>query len=69
MLLDSGLAWIDRQQVTAYLETANEENLPFFRRHGFEVGCELAVPMGGPRLWQLWRGPSGRLPTTSGRDT
>ena len=69
MLLDSALAWIDPHPVPVYLETANGENLPFCRRHGFEVERELAVPMGGPRLWQLWRTPSGRLATPSGRGT
>lgn len=43
----------------AYLETETEANVPFYRRHGFEVVEEIDVPRGGPHLWLMWRDPPG----------
>ncbi|MDP9828103.1 GNAT family N-acetyltransferase [Kineosporia succinea] len=37
-----------------YLESSNERNLSFYRRHGFEVTGDLAVRSGPPQ-WTLWR--------------
>jgi len=40
----------------AYLETANEQNLGFYRSLGFEVTEEWSVPDDGPRFWSMsWR--------------
>jgi hypothetical protein len=41
----------------AYLETATEENVGFYARHGFEVQRRLDLPGGAPPLWLLWRTP------------
>ena len=49
-----GLARADADGVPAYLETANEGNLPFYRGLGFEVTQEWRVPR-GPRHWSLLR--------------
>jgi ribosomal protein S18 acetylase RimI-like enzyme len=58
-LLQAGLRAIDRACGATYLETASERNLALYRRHGFVVTGEARLPFDGPRLWFLWREPSG----------
>ena len=53
-LLQPVLARCDEEGVPAFLESSKEANIPFYRRHGFEVTSELTVP-GGPTLWLMWR--------------
>ena len=45
----------DAESVPAYLETQREVNVPFYRRHGFEVQRTLQLSGGGPLLWLMWR--------------
>jgi GNAT superfamily N-acetyltransferase len=46
----------DAEGIPAYLESSKERNVPFYRRHGFEVTEELRLP-GAPALWLMWREP------------
>jgi len=46
----------DAEGLPAYLESSKERNVPFYRRHGFEVVDELHVA-GAPPLWLMWREP------------
>jgi ribosomal protein S18 acetylase RimI-like enzyme len=51
------LAICDEQGLPAHLESSNERNLSFYRRHGFEVLSEIAVVEGGPILRPMRREP------------
>ncbi len=53
-LLEAGLALADHEGVGAYLESSNERNLVFYRRHGFEIQNEVTFDT-GVRMWMMWR--------------
>jgi GNAT superfamily N-acetyltransferase len=56
-LLAPMLERCDREGVPAYLESSKARNVPFYERHGFRVTGEVTMPLGGPRLWLMWREP------------
>lgn len=56
-LLQPMLQRTDTERLPCYLETAKERNLAFYRRHGFEVVHDGAMPGGGPRFWGMRRDP------------
>jgi GNAT superfamily N-acetyltransferase len=45
----------DADGLPAYLETQKESNVPFYRRHGFEVIGTKQLSNGAPNLWLMWR--------------
>eukprot|EP00178_Gracilaria_changii_P000598 TRINITY_DN1074_c0_g1_i1.p1 TRINITY_DN1074_c0_g1~~TRINITY_DN1074_c0_g1_i1.p1 ORF type:complete len:264 (+),score=39.43 TRINITY_DN1074_c0_g1_i1:67-858(+) len=48
----------DEHQLAAYLESSNERNLTFYRRHGFKVLHEIeGLPSDFPQMYALWRDP------------
>jgi GNAT superfamily N-acetyltransferase len=49
----------DRDGLPAYLESSKESNIPFYKRHGFELTDEVSVPDGSVKLWLMWREPLG----------
>lgn len=55
-LLAPVLRQADAEGVRAYLESSKPENLPFYRRHGFEVTREVRLA-DGPPIWAMWRDP------------
>ena len=55
-LLAPMLARCDAEGTPAYLETAKDSNLHFYRRHGFEVTEEVVTHL-GPKVWLMWREP------------
>jgi ribosomal protein S18 acetylase RimI-like enzyme len=59
-LLAPMLERCDAEGLPAYLESSKERNVPFYRRHGFEVREEIQFGPGGPPLWPMWRAPRPR---------
>lgn len=55
-LIQPVLERCDTDGTPAYLESSKESNIPFYRRHGFEVTGEVNVK-NGPTLWPMWRDP------------
>ena len=56
-LLRPVLEHCDAEGLPCYLESSKERNLPFYRRHGFEVVEEVPLPDNGPSIWTMWREP------------
>jgi GNAT superfamily N-acetyltransferase len=46
----------DREGIGAYLESSKDRNVPYYRRHGFDVVEEIQLPK-GPPIWTMWRDP------------
>jgi hypothetical protein len=55
--LQQVLTSCDEEGVPAYLESSKEQNVPYYRHHGFEVTGAFDVAPDGPRLWGMWREP------------
>jgi ribosomal protein S18 acetylase RimI-like enzyme len=51
----AGLERVVGSGLPAYLETATERNLGFYRAIGFEVMGDWQVAKDGPRFWSMWR--------------
>jgi hypothetical protein len=51
------LSHCDREGMPCYLESSKERNVPFYRRHGFEVVQEVPLGAEGPSIWTMWREP------------
>ncbi|MFV0317451.1 MAG: GNAT family N-acetyltransferase [Microthrixaceae bacterium] len=48
----------DAEGVGCYLESSKEQNVPWYRRAGFEVTATHDLgKSSGPRLWLMWRDP------------
>ena len=55
-LLAPVLERCDAEGVPAYLESSKERNIPFYRRHGFEVTSTI-THRDAPPVWGMWREP------------
>jgi ribosomal protein S18 acetylase RimI-like enzyme len=56
-LLQPVLARADAEGLWCYLETEKEKNVPFYRKHGFEVAAEGDLAGDGPHFWTMRRKP------------
>lgn len=61
-LLRDGLARVDEARQPAYLESSVPSNVDIYRRYGFRVIGEIALPDHGPSLTAMWRDPSDVSP-------
>lgn len=57
-LMERVLARCDAEATTAACETASEDNVAFYRRHGFEVSTSRPLSVNGPTSWSLIREPT-----------
>jgi ribosomal protein S18 acetylase RimI-like enzyme len=55
MLVEHGLAHVEREGVGVYLETQKEDNLPYYRRFGFELKATVHPIKDGPTYYTMWR--------------
>ncbi len=53
------LAECDRMGLLAHLESSNPRNIPFYRRHGFEVTDEFRLGGDGALMTMMSRPPAG----------
>ena len=56
-LLAPVLTECDASRVGAFLVASSPDNVPFYRRHGFEVTETHQIPE-GPPLFSMWRDPA-----------
>lgn len=56
-LMEAALKIVDEAGAPAYLESSKFENVPFYRRYGFEIIEELVPAPNAPSLWLMWREP------------
>jgi len=54
-LIKAKLDVLDQADTPAFLETATERNVAFYRRHGFDVLSEYRAEGNAPRIWAMWR--------------
>lgn len=47
----------DTEGVPCYVESADERNHSFYKRHGFKIVNHGEVPKGGPQVWVMVREP------------
>jgi ribosomal protein S18 acetylase RimI-like enzyme len=57
LLVRSGLDRADEVGLPVYLDTSSAENVPYYRRFGFDVLVEFDFPLGGPHAWGMLRRP------------
>lgn len=61
MLLGHTLAECDRDAAAACLEASNPRSVPFYERHGFQLGGEIQVG-DSPTLFAMVRAPRRNIP-------
>jgi GNAT superfamily N-acetyltransferase len=59
-LIQPVLTRADAEGVPCYVESADERNHSFYKRHGFQIVRQSQVPQGAPMVWIFVREPSVR---------
>jgi GNAT superfamily N-acetyltransferase len=57
LLIDRTLDVLDREGLSAYLETDKESNLAWYARRRFELRDTVHPTDDGPPVWTMWRSP------------
>jgi ribosomal protein S18 acetylase RimI-like enzyme len=57
ILIQPILARSDEEGIPCYVESANERNLNFYKKHDFNIVNQGQVPGGGPLVWIMVREP------------
>jgi GNAT superfamily N-acetyltransferase len=57
VLVELGVGFARRDEVSAFLETARPGNVGYYERLGFRVVADEHAPGGGPRLWFMRSDP------------
>jgi GNAT superfamily N-acetyltransferase len=57
VLIQPVLSRADIDRVPCYVESADERNLSFYKKHGFLIAKQGQVPNGGPQVWVMVREP------------
>jgi GNAT superfamily N-acetyltransferase len=57
MLLEHAFEMVDAEGVGSYLETPREDNVPYYRRFGYELQETLRPMEGCPPYYTMWRAP------------
>jgi len=57
LLLRHILSSADREGIPVWTWSSNPRNLPFYRRHGFEIGRELRRDSNTPPVTSIWHPP------------
>ncbi len=57
LLIQPVLTRSDAEGIPCYVESADERNLTFYKRHGFSIIKQGQVPKGGPQVWIMVREP------------
>ncbi|MGC4886640.1 GNAT family N-acetyltransferase [Micromonospora sp. DT227] len=50
---------LDERGMPSYLEASNARNRELYLRLGYRDGEPLRLPVKGPTIWRMWRGPVG----------
>ncbi|UTW58668.1 GNAT family N-acetyltransferase [Kordiimonas sp. SCSIO 12603] len=56
-LMKEALKQVDETRAPAYLESSKPENVPFYKKHGFEIMEEVVPGTDCPPMWLMWREP------------
>jgi predicted N-acetyltransferase YhbS len=58
VLIQPILASTDTDGLPCYVESADERNLTFYKKHGFEIVQHGTASNGGPDVWVMVRQPN-----------
>ncbi len=58
VLIQPILTRADAEGIPCYLDSTNERNLTFYKRHGFEVAAQGSAAKGIPEHWSMLREPA-----------